>query len=392
MNKWKRIMAFAAAGIIAAGTAACGAPEEHKEAVYLGVVNYGAEETNRDNLDRFTYRFEMDGAEVTYNIKSDYTDDKGNRSYPVQNKLKEGYRFDLTVKGDTVTDAKEIEGNETAYVPKVQGKPGVLTLANLLKTAQEPAGTTLYIYGGGWNWQDESASVQARSLGVSSDWVTFFNSQDEDYTFKAEDPAHSYYPYGSYNEYYYAGLDCSSYMGWIIYNTFETENDREGYVRGSTGFAKMLSEQGWGEWTQDIEAPDGENGYEMKPGDIMSINGHVWMSLGTCEDGSVVILHSSPSDSRTGQPGAGVQISAIGEDESCEAYLLADEYMSEYYPEWYERYPIYLCDPDTYFSFEGEDAGRFTWNTNGKNSGLTDEEHLQDMDPAEVLEFLYEDI
>ena len=146
---------------------------------------------------------------------------------------------------------------------------------------------------------------------------------------------------------------------------------------------------GWGAWTQDIEAPDGKNGYVMKPGDIMSINGHVWISLGTCEDGSVVIVHSTPSYSRSGQPGGGVQISAVGDDESCEAALLAEKYMSEYYPAWYARYPIYLCDPDIYFTFEGEWAGKFSWETQNPGSGLSDPDNIQDLSPEEVLAELY---
>jgi len=150
-----------------------------------------------------------------------------------------------------------------------------------------------------------------------------------------------------------------------------------------------MADKGWGTWTQDVAAPDGSNGYEMKPGDVMSINGHVWISLGTCEDGSVVIMHSTPSTSRAGQPGGGVQISAIGASEDCEAYQLADQYMSEYYPTWYERYPIYLCDPAKYFVFEGEDAGRFTWDTESGEAVLSDPEGFADMRPAEVLAELF---
>ena len=123
----------------------------------------------------------------------------------------------------------------------------------------------------------------------------------------------------------------------------------------------------------------------MKPGDIMSMNGHVWISLGTCADGSVVILHSTPSKSHTGQPGGGVQISAVGADESCEAYRIAERYMTEHYPQWSARYPVTLCDPARYFTFEGENAGRFTWSADG----LTDPDHLQDMTPEEVLTFLF---
>ena len=112
----------------------------------------------------------------------------------------------------------------------------------------------------------------------------------------------------------------------------------------------------------DIKAPDGKNGYEMRPGDVMSTDGHVWISLGTCDDGSVVIVHSAPSKSRRLQPGGGVQISAVGRDAGCEAYTLAERYMAKYYPAWYKRYPICLCDPDVYFTFEGEQAA-------GRNQG-----------------------
>ena len=366
-------------------------------AMYLGVSNYGAEETNRDHMDEFLYRFEVDGEETCFYLQNSDINGDGEYEYPLQNMLKEGYDYILTVEEDMVTDVSEIpETSQVMYDPKVDGTPGERTLKNFLMTALEPVGTTLYIYGGGWDWQDEGSAVQTRTLEVSPDWVIFFDSQDSAYTFKEQDgdetkadPSNSYYPYGEYNEYYYAGLDCSGFLGWVLYNTFETESGRDGYVSGSTGLAKGLSENGWGEWTQDIQAPDGENGYEMKPGDIMSINGHVWISLGTCEDGSVVIVHSTPSYSRAGQPGGGVQISAIGTEETCEASLLAEKYMSEYYPEWYDRYPIYLCDPDTYFSFEGDSAGRFSWETRKLGSGLSDPEHIQNLTPEEVLEELF---
>ena len=366
------------------------------EAVYLGVLNYGAEETNKDNKDDFSYRFEIDGGERIFKVDNGTKNAEGKYDYTIQNSLKEGYAYTITVEDGKVVATQETEAAQAAFTPVVQGTPGEKTLANFLRTALEPVGTTLYIYGGGWDWQDEGSAVQARMFGVSPDWVRFFGSKDENYTFKAKDgndalkdPATSYYPYGGYNEYYYAGLDCSGFVGWALYNTMETEELQEGYVGGATGFAKRLAAKGWGTWTQDIKAPDGQNGYEMKPGDIMSINGHVWVSLGTCEDGSVVIIHSTPSKSRAGQPGGGVQISAIGTSESCEGYVLADKYMSEFYPEWYGRYPIYLCDPEVYFGFTGENAGRFSWDAAG-GGALADPDGLQKMRPEEVLEFLFE--
>ena len=367
-----------------------------REMVYLGVENYGAEETNTDNKDTFRYRFSENGKESVFSMYNGTKDEEGNYDYPIQNALKEGYRYNVTTKGKTVTAVEEIENGEQTFTPVVAGDPGEATLTNFLRTALMPVGTTLYMYGGGWDWQDVGSSIQTRTIGVSPDWVKFFNENDENYTFKGRDgdeenvdPATSYYPFGKYNEYYYAGLDCSGYVGWVLYNTFETESGGEGFVGGSTGFAKRLSGFGWGTWTQDVKIPDGTEKTGVKPGDIMSINGHVWISLGTCADGSVVIMHSTPSDSRTGQPGGGVQIGAVGNDENCEAYKLADKYMSEYYPAWYERYRTALKEPGVYFVFEGEDAGLFSWDTSGNGSGLTDPDGIQDMSPDEVLALLF---
>ena len=63
------------------------------------------------------------------------------------------------------------------------------------------------------------SGLQTRTIGVSPDWVRFFEANGADYTYKEKDgdenqadPENSYYPYGGYNEYYYAGLDCSGYL------------------------------------------------------------------------------------------------------------------------------------------------------------------------------------
>ena len=264
------------------------------------------------------------------------------------------------------------------YTPPVSGTPGQRTLRNFLATALMPVGTTLYIYGGGWDWQDVGSSPQATSIGVSPDWVRFFQGQDESYTYKNPDPAKSFYPCGEWNEYYYAGLDCSGYLGWVLYNTRYAESGQEGYVGGSTKFASRLAGLGWGTLT-------GASPEAMAPGDIVSIKGHVWISLGHCSDGSVLILHSTPTDSRAGQPGGGPQLGAIGGSENCEAYQLADRYMATCYPDWYKRYPVSLKESSVYFN----GASRFTWDVSGANDGLTDPEGCQNMTPAELLETLF---
>ena len=409
-------------------------PEVFKEetvrtetAVYLGIVNYGAPETNRENMDHFRYRFLIcdgqsvfngetvpekqdeiripQGHEEIFRIDNGKRNTGGDYDYPIQNRLKEGYGYKITVDlrvlpdreempEPFVTAAEEIPDEEQPeYTPVVSGKPGVLTIKNFLRTALEPVGTVLYIFGGGWDWQDTGTAVPGRSLGVSPDWVKFFREQDTDFTFKDRDndaanrnAASSYYPFGGYNEYYYAGLDCSGYVGWVLYNTLETEDGREGYVASACKMARNLADLGYGTWTHASPLQSGER--EVKPGDVISMDGHVWISLGTCEDGSVVILHSTPSLSRTGQPGGGVQISAVGNSESCEAMQLADRYMSEHYPEWYARYPAVLRSPESYFLFQKEVSGVFSWDTDQRRF-LTDPDGLQQMRPDRVLEILF---
>ncbi len=352
-------------------------PQESKEitGVYLGVKEYGAPETNKENRDHFLYRFLIDDQEVCYSV------DNGT-DYPIQNQLKENSVYLIKEEDGIIKEVTEklLPSEEISFTPVVQGTPGETTIKNFLETALMPVGTALYIYGGGWDWQDEGSSVQSRTIGVPSDWVRFFREQDTDYNYKSEDPTNSYYPYGEYNEYYYAGADCSGYLGWVLYNTFHTTDLEEGYVGSSTKFAKWLAEDlGYGTWSTETE--------NIRPGDIMSIKGHVWICLGKCSDGSVVILHSTPSESRSGQPGGGVQISALGDSDSCEAYALAKKYMSEYYPEWNERYEAVLRDPGLYFSTEAENAGLFSWDTTGV---VTDPDGIREMKADEVLKTLFQ--
>ena len=295
-----------------------------------------------------------------------------------------------------IVDAEEIPFEPSiSYTPVVQGTPGEKTVINFIKTSLMPVGTTLYVFGGGWNWQDTGSAIQARTLGVSDDWVRFFRAQDENYTFRDKDddeskrdPTTSYYPFGGYNEYYYAGLDCSGFVGWTIYNTFETESGKDGYVGSASKMAKRFSDYGWGTFSKD-PVSSGEGGSRLKPGDIISIKGHVWISLGTCDDGSVLIVHSTNGFvSRTGQPGGGVALAAIGDSKECEAWKLADTYMAKYYPDWYARYTVALSNPDKYFNFESEDAGRFAWDISSGNA-LSDDLGARGMTPEQILKYCY---
>ena len=356
------------------------------KAEYIGILNYGKEGIDKDHKNDFSYRFSINGSEVTYKMYNGTKDLEGQYDYPLQNRLKEGYRYRITVKDSVVIDVLELPSGDDTFVPQVIGAAGVKTVTNFLKNAMGPIGTTLYIYGGAWDWQDVGSSIQSRTIGVPNEWVRFFDSNDVNFTYKNMDAEHSYYPFGEYNEYYYAGADCSGYVGWALYNTFNTVDGLEGYVGSARNMAKALADEGLGEWTKDIKTSSG--GIDLKPGDIVSISDHhIWISLGTCDDGSILIAHCSPSKSRTNMPGAGAQISAIGTSTDCEAYKLAEQYMSKYYPKWYERYPIYLTDSEVYLDVEKGNAGRFRWTA----SGLADYEGIQNMKPADVLKVLFDE-
>ena len=420
----------------------------YENAVYLGVKNYGTVSTKNPGKDNFIHRFFADGKVVEFKVAND-------GRYSIQNTLQEGYVYDLTVENSVVTTAStakaaaegkitemststvtiggkeypytamyqidNAEAGATAvtvasypvgktakvygdtvyltfiakpYTAPVSGTAGVKTLKNYLKTALEPVGTTLYVYGAGWDWQDDLSSNQSMTIGLSQSWIDFFQQQDANYTYKnSADPAHSYYPHNSWNQYYYAGLDCSGYVGWVVYNVMHTQNsvntDNDGYVMSSTKMAKTFADKGWGTWTRDIKS--------FKPGDIFSMSGHVWTVLGVCDDGSIVFLHSTPSDSKAGQGGGGVQLSALNpnsdNDKNCEAYKLVTKYMTKYYPEWSERYDAVLRSYDSYATpasgstFKVTWSGNFSWNLDG--TGLTDPDGYANMSAAEILADLF---
>lgn len=270
------------------------------------------------------------------------------------------------------------------YEAPIDGQAGVRTLKNFLATALEPAGTALYVYGGSWDWQDVGSSAQSTTIGIPQTWIDFFQNQDANYTFKnSGDPAHSYYPHKAWNQYYFAGVDCSAYVAWVTYNVMNTQSGNDGYVMSSTKMAQTFAQTyNFGTWTREFSSSR-----DFKPGDIFSMNGHVWICLGVCEDGSMVILHSTPSDSKSGQPGGGIQLSGVGESEDCQAVALAQTYMSRYYPQWSERYDAAFKSYEDYTSFSGTSAGKFSWNLD--SSGLEDPDGYTNMSAAEILADLF---
>ena len=164
-----------------------------------------------------------------------------------------------------------------AISPDISIKTNEPTLRHLLEIAIQPVGKTMYVWGGGWNEADTGAGVEAVSIGVSPQWEEFFNQQD------------STYNYQSTRYQIHDGLDCSGYIGWTLYNLFHSQNGEDRYVMKAKDMAKSFSNYGWGIYNTVETVQD------FRPGDIMSSNqGHVYLVVGCCSDGSIVLLHSSP--------------------------------------------------------------------------------------------------
>lgn len=361
------------------------------EAVFLGVKDWGKSGTTLANAGTFRYRFLVGDEEREFPV-STTADENGKSLYPIQNLLKVDYHFIIEVENGTIVHVTETEERFPDYTPPVSGVPGERTLCNFLRTAMEPVGTTLYMFGGGWNWQDTGSGLLSERIGVQLDWVRFYQEHDTSYTYRDKngntanpDPPNSYYPYGGFNQYHYAGLDCSGFVSWAVYNTLHDTDGLPGYGGKSTQMARRFSGYGWGEWTHSFPTPDGTAATAFCPGDIMSEKGHVWISLGTCADGSIVIAHSTPSYSHAGQPGGGVQIGAVGSSERCQAYQLAQEYMTAYYPDWCSRYRVTLKSPGEYLAVKAADCGRFRWST----EFLADPEGLQSMSADDALALIF---
>lgn len=254
-------------------------------------------------------------------------------------------------------------------VKKREPVAGKQTIANLLVTALQPVGNTMYVWGGGWNEEDEGAGYETRRIGVSPRWKQFADEQTADYDFKKT------------RYQIHDGLDCSGYIGWVIYNVFEECSVKKGYVMPAAYMAWEFAGMGWGRYTPAEYVTD------WKAGDIMSAKGHVWMSLGMCEDGSVLLLHASP-------PGVSLcgtaemprlhttGLSGVKDKSGSQAELLAEQYMSKYYPKWYERYPN--CSRDVAYL---KKSSQMRWN----RGTLSDAEKLTEKTASEVLAWLFDE-
>lgn len=244
----------------------------------------------------------------------------------------------------TKIDGIEIDADGVAQI--VSGPLGSLT--RLLRTAMLPVGNTLYVWGGGHDLYIGGDSLR---IGVNPQWKKFYDRHGSNYDFSKYR-----YSYGN-------GLDCSGFIGWTIYNTYNTKANQSAYVTTSTKFPSHLAEKGLGTYKT-------VSGGTFTPGDVVAIDGHVWMVIGMCSDGSVVIVHATPPM---------IQISGTvtpsGSNNS-EAVQLAQAYMKKYFSDAANKFNLCIASKG-YLN----GVRRFQW----YSSKLTDPDGLRNMSAEQVL-------
>ena len=88
-----------------------------------------------------------------------------------------------------------------------------------------------------------------------------------------------------------------------------------------------------------------------------------------------------------------MQLSAINvkdsENKNCEAYRLADYYMTTYYPEWHKRYPTVVKPTSKYLNFIDKN-NRFGVFHFDRENILTDPDNFYSKSAKEILKILYQ--
>lgn len=276
--------------------------------------------------------------------------------------LKKGYEYHFYIVA--VRDVEQEDGTtirEKSHRSDIRSTTlpltGKSTIKNLLRFGISPIGSTMYIWGGGWNGFGGNNGAQQFKTGLSPKWRSFAKKHKSNY---------SYLGYLFQRE---KGLDCSGYVGNCVYNVMETSNGKQSYVSLAANEGINYANRGFG--TYNSKALPGKR----KAGDVMTCFTHVWICMGECSDGSAVIMHSSPPMvSLAGTP------SKTGVSNS-KAIKLARKYMKKYYPTQYKNYPNSVYRGSNY----NTSYGRMTWN----KKTLADPEGYKNLTANKVLADLF---
>lgn len=253
--------------------------------------------------------------------------------------------------------SSETKSGKSAIRSTTLPKKGKSTIKNLLRTGLAPIGSTLYVWGGGWNKADTGTGKTAKRNGLYPAWRSFYNKHKKKYNFTR----HRYK--------IVKGLDCSGFVGWTVYNNMRSKNGQSGFVTWAVNQGKWFAKKGFGKYVSAYKVKS------HKAGDIMTCPTHVWISVGECKDGSTVILHASPpAVSLAGTP------SSKGKQNS-QAVKLARKYMKKYYSALYKNSPSIVKRKSSY----NTDYGCMRWNS----KTLSDPEGYRKMSAAEVLKDLF---
>lgn len=240
------------------------------------------------------------------------------------------------------------------------------TVKNYLLNALKPVGSTLYVWGGGW------AQPTVTYKGLYPKWKQWYDANSGSYD------------YNDYRDLSVAtrakGLDCSGFVAWSTYNVMQTKSGvGAGYATSADSVAATYAGFGWG--TKRTQATLKKNNYrgQFKAGDVASSPGHAWIVLGQCDDGSYVIVHSTPPC---------VQIAGTptpSGNYSSEAISLARKYMKKYYSSTVNKFGLGSSTGyATYFS----GCNTMRW----KSSVLSDPDGYLSMDAAEILADLFGEV
>lgn len=271
--------------------------------------------------------------------------------------LKEGLDYHYYIIALKGSGNNKIMSSKSVIRSTTLPKKGISTIKNLLRTGLAPIGSTLYVWGGGWNKADTGTGKTAKRNGLYPAWRKFFKKNKSKYDFTR----HRYK--------ITKGLDCSGFVGWTVYNNMHSKNQQNGFVTWAVNQGKWFAKKGFGKYTSKSKVKN------HKAGDIMTCKTHVWISMGQCKDGSTVILHASPpAVSLAGTP------SSSGKKNS-QAVKLARKYMKKYYRSLYKRFPSMVKRKSSY----NTDYGRMRWN----KRTLSDPEGYRKMSANKVLKNLF---
>ncbi len=215
------------------------------------------------------------------------------------------------------------------------GNVSAATVKDLLAEGMKPIGKCLYVYGGGWNEADNGAGLETMRYGLGAIWEMFYQKNTSDYDYKKT-------KYQIHN-----GLDCTGFVGWTMYQLFGSTYSDKGYVFSSGTMVKTYAKLFGGTVVSKNQLT------RHQCGDVMGSKGHVYLVLGECKDGSIVMLNMSPP--ALSICGTAAKNGTI----NSEAVALAKRYMEKYFAGCVKKYPNYRRGTDYLTDY---DAMR--WNEN----------------------------